>query len=50
MAVMADRYQSGRQQEFADFDTRAVRGHARDIRLDDLFLAGCAVDQRNDTS
>src|SRR5580693_6430782 len=48
MTVTADRYQPGRQQEFADFDARAIRGHARDIRLDDLFLAGCAVGQRNE--
>src|SRR5207302_2046576 len=26
----------------------AIRGHARDIRLDDLFLTGCAVGQRNE--
>ena len=48
MAVMADRYQPRRQQEFADFDARAIRGHARDIRLDDLLLTGCAVGQRNE--
>src|SRR6516225_5829954 len=47
MAVAADRYQSRREQEFADLERWPKSSHAGNVGVDDLLLAYRSVGERD---